>query len=446
MLRNLFLLLMSAAVCAGCSTAHKALVYNEIPGSNSSLEIHEGILCPGAQKIKYKRGGKTLAVIELSEPVMVAQAEREERWGWFQFPSIGKAADGTLIVKWHMQEDSHRSYGTISKQPAVPMMSKDGGLTWQPQDRDYFAPPKLYNGTLRDGRVLQISTPKALDVKSFTDFPEPVATKGKNSYYLVDSLPAVFQGAYLQFIGEGLQPESIHAEVHDPGALRYTIDGSMPVVWWGDIKELSDGSLVAGVYPCHYLDEDGGLARGSVSFYRSCDGAKHWEVLAHIPCIADGILDKRGDGRFDEPAFEVLPDSTFLCVMRTGSPSPMYRTFSSDRGKTWTAPEPFTPNGVDPMLMLLKNGVVVLASGRPGLQLRFSLDGSGRDWTEPLDMIPFMNPDGTYVKNVSCGYPSIVENDDESFFVAYSDFTTKNDAGQTRKAIFVRKVIVTLKR
>lgn len=37
--------------------------------------------------------GELKAVIEISEPVMVAIADQEEEWGFFQF--IGKAEDET---------------------------------------------------------------------------------------------------------------------------------------------------------------------------------------------------------------------------------------------------------------------------------------------------------------------------------------------------------------
>ena len=118
----------------------------------------------------------------------------------------------------------------------------------------------------------------------------------------------------------------------------------------------------------------------------------------------------------------------------------MYKTFSYDRGKTWTDPVPFTPNGVLPNLLQLDNGVLVLSSGRPGVQLRFSLDGTGERWTEPIDMVHFMNVDGSYTRDVSCGYTSMIENGRDSFFLVYSDFTTKNSEGEPRKSIWCRKV------
>ena len=41
--------------------------------------------------------------------------------------------------------------------------------------------------------------------------------------------------------------------LNDPLALRYSLRGLLPIVWWGDIRVDSDGSLIAGIYP-GYLD------------------------------------------------------------------------------------------------------------------------------------------------------------------------------------------------
>ena len=139
-------------------------------------------------------------------------------------------------------------------------------------------------------------------------------------------------------------------------------------------------------------------------------------VMAIIGCFSVKEKDiVRNYGDYVEPAFEILADGTFICVMRTGMVTPMLKSFSYDNGRTWTVPEPFTPNGVDPNLLLLQNGVLVLASGRPGVQLRFSFDGKGDSWSEPLDLIPFMHEDGSYNTNVSCSYPALLAETANSF-------------------------------
>lgn len=425
----------------GCSASYKTTTYHE-QKEGRTLRIHEGILSQSSQRIKYKRNNRTCGIIELSEPIMLAMAEQDEEWGFFQFPKIGISDDGTLITSWQMKTDSPKSLGKPSSRACVPMMSKDGGHIWEPQDHAYSRYINEYNLRFEDTGILQITNPPTKTIDSYSRFPRSVAKKGAISYYLADELPEDLCGAFLNYSFHG-KTSNIHATVNDPGLLHYAIENLMPVVWWGDIKELADKSLIAGVYPCYYLDDNNNVLPTGVSFYQSSDGAHTWDVVGKVPSLSWDILDEyKGDGGFTEPTFEVLRDSTFLCVMRTGSESPMYSSFSYNRGVTWTQPEPFTPNGVFPHLLLLKNGVLVLVSGRPGIQIRFSFDGTGREWTEPIDMIPFMNDDGTYTRDVSCGYASVLEADNNSLYIVYSDFTQKNQKGEERKSIWFRKIAV----
>lgn len=441
MIARLFLLFMVVFYCT-VMESQNAITYYETIKRKDSLTIHEGIICSTAQQILYKKEGETCALIELTKPVMVNQAEKEESWGFFQFPSVGKVEDGTLIVSWQMKADSHKSYGKPSDKEFTPMMSKDKGHTWKPQDKYYFVSYRGYNINMNNGSSLNIITPPAKDIHLFKKFPKSVEKKGNYSFFPIDSLPDELQGIYLNYMDKDRKSTLIHAKLFDPGALRYAIDDMMPIVWWGNIKQLSDESLIAGVYPAFYKDSLNNTMAGGVSFYHSSDNGYSWILTGKIPFRIDGIADKRGEKCFTEPAFEVLADSTFICIMRSGTTSPMYKTFSADLGKTWSVPEPFTPNGVMPRLLLLKNGVLVLASGRPGVQLRFSFDGTGKMWSDPIDMIPFMNTDGTYNCNVSCGYASIIEDGENSFYIVYSDFTTRNFLGQRRKSIWCRRVSV----
>jgi len=149
---------------------------------------------------------------------------------------------------------------------------------------------------------------------------------------------------------------------------------------------------------------------------------------------------------FTEPGFEILSDGSFLCVMRTTdnfvSNSPMYYSRSTDLGVTWTKPQTFTSAGVMPRLLQLTNGVVVLASGRPGVQLRFCIDSKGQKWTDPFEMLLFKNEKEAAV---SCGYTELLATGPNSFLIIYSDFSYRNEVGTIRKAIKVREVFVTPK-
>jgi hypothetical protein len=113
-------------------------------------------------------------------------------------------------------------------------------------------------------------------------------------------------------------------------------------------------------------------------------------------------------------------------------------TFSEDLGRSWGPLVSLNHPGVFPTLTMLDNGVLVLAYGRPGVHLMFSLDGTGHTWTAPITL-RVGDPEKWLTK--SCGYTSIVHVGPNSFLVAYSDFEHRDENGVMRKAILVRRVI-----
>lgn len=413
-----------------------------------SMEITEGFISQHAQTVRIMRDEEAIALVKLGEPVKIAQAENEEAWGYFQFPIIFRAGNGNLIVYWQMQADSHAAYGGDGYDY---LMSKDEGETWEILDREYY---RRGRGMFEypNGNVLQVYTPASKDINSYEDFPSPVNTEaiGGYDFFMESQLPSELQGVYFHYWSSQTGDTAlIHSALHDSGYLRYAINGSMPIVWWGNVKSLSDSTLVAGTYPGYYQNSEGLVMKSAVSFYKSVDAGYNWQIIGKIHYLDNDNYDSNiydgGEG-YSEPTFEVLRDGRFLCVMRTGGFSPMYKAFSADGGQHWTTPEPFTPNGVRPSLFLLGNGILTLASGRPGLQLRFSIDGNGEVWTEPIEMLPFMDENGNFAtsssKRETCGYPSILQVDEKTFYLVYSDFKTKNDNGDERKAIMFRKVEV----
>ena len=434
-------LLIAALFLLECSTSRRTVDTIEYRYTHDNLTVSEGVVVTKSQLVKFKSNDVSDGSIRISEPVMIAQAVKEEPWGYFQFPSLGQADDGTLVVTWRMAEDSYINYGKEGTH-ATPMMSKDNGKTWKPIDKNYRLHTKEYNIDLKNGDYLQVNTPRARSIKDYKKFPKAVYSDNNGDYYKVDKLPEELQGVYLKYRQKNGREEVIHAKLDDPGLLRYAEGGMMSVVWWGNIKELQEGVLVAGVYPAVYLDKSGKPTQGGISFYQSNDKGRSWKIIGKIPFVYDGIAERFGDKRYDEPAFEVLKDSTFICIMRTGSSSPMYQSISMDKGRTWITPEPIAPNGVLPRLLLLNNGALVLVSGRPGIQIRCSFDGSGESWSAPIDLVPYMNEDGSYTRDVSCGYASVIEAGDNSFYIVYSDFTKTNSEGELRKSIWFRKVTV----
>lgn len=411
------------------------------------LAIKEGYVSQKKETVKIIRNGKVVAKVKLGKPVLVAQAEQEEEWGYFQFPGIGRTEDGKLIASWQMNSDSHKAYGN---EKSGYMMSSNEGRTWKPLDKECFILGSRMV-KMKNGNILQVATPTSKDVNDYIYFPKPRYSdqEQKMDYFLESELPDDFRGVYLCLRdSKGKRLKSFRGVLNDPGLLRYDINNLMPVKWWGDIKELKDGSLVAGIYPSYYLSSTGMGLNNAITFYKSNDGGSIWNTLGRIFYNADKVevTDRQYDKirGFSEACFEILKDSTFFCVTRSGFDTPMFKSFSTDGGKHWSEPEAFTSNGVKPRLLLLDNGVMVLASGRPGLQLRFCLEGDGKVWTEPIEMLPFQDENGNYdMWGVSCGYPRLLKVDKDTFYMVYSNFITKNGEGEYRKSIMFRKITVT---
>jgi hypothetical protein len=120
-------------------------------------------------------------------------------------------------------------------------------------------------------------------------------------------------------------------------------------------------------------------------------------------------------GQNYEPDICWLDNGDIIALARsdtTREPRPLLQTSSKDGGKTWSKPRPapcvehiiqkdrewYTANGrlitqcdgalVDPALLKLPNGVIALSYGRPGLHLRFSVDGTGNYWGHKTTILP----------------------------------------------------------
>lgn len=388
-------------------------------------------------------GGHRGLDVEIGGSRVVAVAERDEGWGRFCFPRISRWADGTLCVTYSVSADSAASYGSA---PGI-AVSHDDGKTWLP----FTGKLGVRGLLLGNGDRISVVTPKAYPVEGL-QLPEPVGTRISSYFgmkyvlYRLDQLQPKLRTVRILRIPFGSTKEQTeHASLYDPLALRYSLNGLFPIVWWGDLRVAPDGSLLAGIYPGLMVREYGSAdTKVHVFFYRSTDFGRSWKIQGRVLYKPDLSADPVGDKRdgFGEPAFVVLADGSLLCVMRTTDGvgiGPMYASWSKDMGKTWSTPRVIAPNGVKPQLLRLDNGVLVLSSGRPGVQLRFCADGSGRRWSDPQELVPLTSKD---FNADTCGYTSLLATGPDRFLVVYSHFKHDTGSGQARKAILVREVVV----
>ena len=116
-----------------------------------------------------------------------------------------------------------------------------------------------------------------------------------------------------------------------------------------------------------------------------------------------GRVDFAPNDGFGEPSLVIFPDGEMLCALRAGSNKPLYCVRSYDQGRTWTRAELLSPRyihpirGVLPKLVLLKNGILALCTGRPDCTVHFSKD-RGHTWflSETLFANPGISWDGIY--------------------------------------------------
>lgn len=365
--------------------------------------------------------------VRLGSARLVAEGPvTEHRWGRWQFPTLEAGPAGKFLLFVHVEQDSAAAYGKARKS----FVSTNKGRTWR---EDAGAASGPYGLELPNGEWLRTDTVPATPVAQVqlpAQRAERVSYKTPYQLYLLDELPPNLRNIYFQRFTTQWSAES--QPLNDPDALRYATGGLIPQIWWGDMKVLPDKTIVALTYPYYHRSQPTPFT--STASYRSTDNGRSWRKVGHI---LYNEPDRRRDG-FTEPALELLSNGDLLAVLRTtdgNGVGPMYQARSTDSGVTWSAPKAFVETGVMPRLLQLKNGVLVLSSGRPGVDLRFSTD-RGQTWSKPTQLIPL--PDPAKIQADSCGYTSLLPLGQDRFLVAYSWFTPPSG----RKSIYVREVRV----
>ena len=245
------------------------------------------------------------------------------------------------------------------------LVSTDDGDTWAaPNERAVGGMGTL----LRDGRAVVLSCWG----------PEPAA----DGSYPVKTLYYAEGGRRLE--------EKVEGTLHIPFVMSPHFHRS--------IVEMPDRRLLATLYgrqPDH--------EKYTSALIETTDGGERWDFVSVI-----AQSEEVGNEGFCEPALVRLASGDLLCALRSGGP--LHTTRSTDGGKTWSPPEAVAGHGVDPDLLLLSNGVLVLSYGRPNVDLLFSSDGTGRSWGPPL----------TLYRGPGCSYTSLVEGDNGDLIVFFS--------------------------
>ena len=165
----------------------------------------------------------------------------------------------------------------------------------------------------------------------------------------------------------------------------------------GPLIRLKDGSVLVAV---------NGRAKSGppdqAGFFRTTDRGETWKLLATVKANHDLL----------EIAVAELDDGKLVMMARPEGDI----AWSSDRGRTWTAPQTFGMRMFAPSLYVLRDNTLVClhgsyAPGHGGLRIIFSTDG-GLSWIAP-------SRDHGFLVDNSYGYGKAMELADGSLFIVY---------------------------
>jgi len=296
--------------------------------------------------------------IELDAPALVGS-----RAGHLWFPNLhpfaARNAAGAQDILCLGAISDDKAQG---RWPGMLYLSRDGGATWAPsREIGCCGPASVGLGPKR--RLLM---PYEL---------WPLATGDRRNLVAEGTILTLHDDGAIGAAPAPVRFLGFPADLADyhQGELLLLTNGN--ILHWGEDAPLGDGRLFTTLYGTYAGEK---LYR--LFAVASADGGFTWRYHAEVASWEDTPGAPEGPC---ESHTARLADGRVLCVYRVGSGRayPYYKSYSGDGGLTWTKPQPVEGAwSVEPQLVRLRGGPLLLSGGRAGLFLWVSADGSGDHW------------------------------------------------------------------
>lgn len=171
-----------------------------------------------------------------------------------------------------------------------------------------------------------------------------------------------------------------------------------------------------------YKDENGNEVRPPITCYTSTDGGYTWSFAGEVPDAKGPRGETVTAHNMYEPHVVELPDGRLMGAIRTHNEDldpafTVFITYSSDKGKTWTAPKGIGVDGSPPHLMVHSSGAVICSYScrTDGIRCERAVVSydMGETWTQDYAL------DHRIGNQKDMGYPASVELNDGSILTVY---------------------------
>lgn len=394
--------------------------------------------------------------LRLEDPVTVTQSDTFEKlkWGPCQFPTLSHTDRGNVLCTWATGEDSITAYeDSADGHMYGGMISSDGGRTWSPRPRTERAKGVLMSNGKEYVPAIGRNAYVAPWMEKYT--PIAVGSKSGTAIYAPGSIPELScrlepgecdpeTGKVTRFLANVNWPNhSEHCCNHEGTLHLYPTENVLGIM--SRVIRDSEGALIMFTYTYGHSAETGELLSAdayNVYLFRSTDNGRTWNWHSEVMTTPDYYLDDPHWEGFCEPSVCMMPDGSFLMLMRTGGGLYSYMCRSTDGCRTWTKPVPFDRVGVFPQLLSLECGVTLASYGRPGVFLRATSDPSGLTWERPIDLGVGTDSGRTADTLHTCSYTALLPLGPKEALMVYSHFYYPNSDGVKVKTILSRRITV----